>query len=587
MVFAVCIAAFASGCGGGGGGGSAMMEEEEMPPVMECTSPQVGTYPDCMDPGPTDEEKIEKAQDDLGVIVDDARRREGAARTAANAVYAHLDATDAQIDLAINYLLAAQDALADITAANAAVNAATTPEAAGMALAEARTALADLLTAQTGVESIQIALQTPMTPPPGQTVTAFTNNSSLIQHVRANKLLSDALLADLDAARLLVGGVGSDTTINADDTETCTAPCATFPGNTGTGADRVTGQRTVRVGTLISNSNTPLLTGPSRFPNGFDLEMESADGTTATFINAYTDITQTRLKVRTRTNFLEDDEAEGDRRYEEVDVANTDYLVAGIWLTVDNTDLRESEIQAFAYGSQPIVASSTFCSGIEGSTNPTSTSVTSSATPPVTTTTTRECALTEGLSTIAGDNGFVEEGKDVTATYRGDANGAYIAGGDTGYFTASVELTAEFQNPITQEDMTAADGEGSIQGSVTNIVAGGQQMAGSIELQKQTLGNDISAAFESGTTVGVVDGKSFSGGWKGQFFGLRHKPKTTETDTVHTRDGDGNITATAITITTTYKPDAPGSVAGTFFATQQSNPAGEAAFIGAFGANRQ
>ena len=36
----------------------------------------------------------------------------------------------------------------------------------------------------------------------------------------------------------------------------------------------------------------------------------------------------------------------------------------------------------------------------------------------------------------------------------------------------------------------------------------------------------------------------------------------------------------------TYKPQAPGSVAGTFYATQESNPAGSAAFIGAFGANR-
>ena len=109
------------------------------------------------------------------------------------------------------------------------------------------------------------------------------------------------------------------------------------------------------------------------------------------------------------------------------------------------------------------------------------------------TTTTRVCGDTTGLNTIAGANGFVEEGKDVTATYRGDANGAYIAGGETGYFRASVELTAEFQNPITQGNINADDGEGSIQGSVTNIVAGGQSMAGSIELQKQRpLGDDIS-----------------------------------------------------------------------------------------------
>ncbi len=578
MVFAVCIAAFASGCGGGGGGGSAMMEEE-MPPVMECPQGQVGTYPDCMDPGPTDAELIADAQDTLAGIVADATTREQAARLAANEVYAHLDATDVQIDLAIDYLLAAQDALTDITAANAAVNAATTPAQAETALADARAALENLLTAQTGVESIQIALQMPATPPPGQTVTdlgVLTNNSTLIQHVRANKLLSDALLGaltlgiDAVTGSIRVGQTGA-TNRNADDTETCSAPCATFPANTGTGATAVTGQRTVVVQGLTSDSRTPTLSGPSLFPNGFDLKNDED----TTYVNAYTDITQTRLNVRTRTADLEDDPgttgADMDERYENVDIADTDYLVAGIWMTVDNAALGNSTIQAFAYGSQPIPSNGTsnFCSGIEGPTVPVS-SVSGN------TTTTRTCAETTGLNQI---DEIVDDGKDVSATYRGDANGAYIAGGDTGYFTASVELTAEFLNPTGGTD----DGEGSIQGAVTNIVAGGQSMEGSIELQKQTLGNDISVAFAAGSAVGVVDGKSFSGNWKGQFFGMRYtRTQTTESETTGTPPN----TATTTTITTTYSPEAPGSVAGTFFATQQSNPAGEAAFIGAFGANR-
>ena len=313
------------------------------------------------------------------------------------------------------------------------------------------------------------------------------------------------------------------------------------------------------------------LTGTGTLPHGFDPN----NGST-TFVNAYTDITKTRINVRTRTNVVNDDpNTDGDQRYENRDFPDTDYLLAGIWLTVA-ASIGESSINAFAYGSQPITASSTFCSGIEENAAPTT-----STSGTTTTTTDRDCGATNGLNTIAGADSFVEEGKTVTATYNGNANGAYIAGGDTSYFTASVTLTAEFLNPITQGDMTAADGEGSIQGSVTNITAGGQQMAGSIELQKQDLTNNISAAFTIGTTVGVVDGKSFSGGWKGQFFGLRHKPKTTETETDRTDPAD-----VMTTITTTYKPDAPGSVAGTFFATQQSNPAGEAAFIGAFGANR-
>ena len=104
LVLVVFITAFASGCGGGDGGGGAMMEEE--PPVVE------------PDPGPTDAERITDAQDTLAGIVANARTLELAARTAANSVYAHPDATDAQIDLAINYLLEAQTLLTEIVGAS-------------------------------------------------------------------------------------------------------------------------------------------------------------------------------------------------------------------------------------------------------------------------------------------------------------------------------------------------------------------------------------------------------------------------------------------------------------------------------------
>ncbi len=543
MVFVVCIAAFASGCGGGGGGGSAMMEEEEMPPVMECTSPQVGTYPDCMDPGPTDEEKIEKAQDDLGVIVDDARRREGAARTAANAVYAHLDATDAQIDLAINYLLAAQDALADITAANAAVNAATTPEAAGMALAEARTALADLLTAQTGVESIQIALQTPMTPPPGQTVTAFTNNSSLIMELIDNKRVVDTIIGDLTPDSLVISETGTTT-----DGTSCAAPCALYPADTVTGSTRKPGVRSVQLeisGSPFGSNTRDTLNGPSKLQYGFD--MKNADDTV--FVNAYTDIAQTKLGDNPATPLYDGDGQDTGKETDHV-LNDTDYMLAGIWLT-------SSGITAFAYGSEPITGSKNFCtvsqnSGMRASSTTTST-----------------CETTTGFGTISS---FVEAGDAITATYRGDANGAYLTGGDTSYFQASVELTAEFQNPVN----SAATG--SIEGKVTSINAGGQTIPGSIELQKVDLADTgIAESFTAGT-AGTVAGVPYVGNWKGQFFGLRAKPET------------DRMTNTAVppitTETTMYTPDAPGSVAGTFYATKQTESGGDAAFIGAFGANR-
>ena len=568
-IMVVCLTAFASGCGGGGGGGSAM-EEEMPPPVMECPQGQVGTYPDCMDPPPTDAERIADAQDTIADIVADAGSRELAARTAAAQVQFHVDATADQIATALAYSQAAQVALADVTAASAAANAATTPEAAEMALADARAALVDLIAAQTGAESIQDAVLLAESQRQQQMadVAALTGGSSLIQHVRANELLSDAVLGALAPASIVVGAVGA-TTRNADDTETCAAPCATYPADTGTGATRVTGQQTVRITagaeTLVSDSKTPSLTGTGRLPNGFDLK--NNDNNPTIFVNAYTDISKTRLNVRTRTDVVNDDpNTEGDQRYTEMDVADTDYLVAGIWLTV-GANFGDSRISAFAHGSQPIPADHNFCSGIEEST----------ATVSGTTTTDRNCVQTTGVNTIEA---IVKDGEDVSATYTGDANGAYVAGGDTSYFTADVTLTAEFQNPTGG---AATDNEGSIQGEVTNIVAGGQQLAGSIELQKQTLGNEISGAFDMGTSVGVVDGKSFSGSWKGQFFG-RRATRSVETDSV--RDTNADPVTTMTTITTTYTPEAPGSVAGTFNATQQSAPANSAAFIGSFAAHR-
>ena len=263
-------------------------------------------------------------------------------------------------------------------------------------------------------------------------------------------------------------------------------------------------------------------------------------------------------------------------------IFDTDYLLAGIWLTVDPANLSNSGITSHS---------------LTGANPPPTLLQTSVVVVRVllvqvylqmsgTTTTTRICGNTAGFNTIAGANGFVKDGQDVKATYNGDANGVYLAGSDTSYFTADVKLDAEFRNPTGGD----TDGEGSIVGVVTNIVAGGQQMAGSIELQKESFENDIGGndKFNDGSTIGVVDGKSFSGTWKGQFFGMgrRQVTRSQTTATQHTRDADNRITATTNTITTTYSPQAPGSVAGTFYATQQSAPAGSAAFIGSFAAHR-
>ena len=559
----VVMAAFVFGCGGGG---TAQMMEQ--PPVDQMPPPDE----------PTDAEQIAEARQAITTILSNARTRAQGASLAASAIRTNDDATADQRARAGNRNTAAQAALALIENANSAAIAATTPAAAQTALANARTAQSTLNTAASALSSIQSAVQAVANARRQREMDerALTNNSSLIQHVRDNKLLSDALLGALTAGNspttgsIRVGSIGA-TTIAEDKTETCPAPCAIFPGNTGTGATRVTGQRTVEVQNLISDSKTPALRGTGRLPHGFDLK--NANNTT--FVNAYTDISKTRLNVRTRTNVvINDPDTAGDERYTNMDFEDTDYLLAGIWVTVDNDTLGNSRITAFAYGSQPIAATQNFCVGIENSALTTTTSGST------TTNTTRTCGPTTGLNSISR---FVDDGKDFTATYTGNANGAYVAGSDSSYFTGDVRLTAEFKNPTG----AATEGSGSIQGAVTNISAGGQPMAGSIELQKQDLTDNIGAAFAAGEAVGVVDDKSFSGAWKGQFFGYRYSGSTMkESDTMRDTNADPVTTTITRTEMRTYKPQAPGSVAGTFYATQESNPAGSAAFIGAFGANR-
>ena len=536
-VLVVCIAAFASGCGGGGGG-SAQMPEPPAP----------------VDPGPTDEERLAATRNTIAGVVSNAHNLAQTASSAAAAVQAHEDATAEQIASAIAQAGAAQTALAAVIAASGAGNAATTPAAAESALADARAALNDLTAAQLAMAGIQSAVNAVAEARRQREANeiALTNNSSLIKLVRDNKLLSDALLTDLVSAdggnnRIVVGAVGDGATGNAG--------VATYPADTVSGGVRNVGQRTVQMQGLTSDSKTPTLTGTDRLPHGFDLN----NGTT-TFVDAYTDITKTsnRSGDNPRTSAVEDG----------YPLPDADYLLAGTWLSVGGT-IADSTITAFAYGNQAIAnayqingTAANVCTNAEGSDADTATL-------------TRTCANPTGFDLI---NSFVLDGKDITATYSGDANGIYIAGGSTSYFTADVELTAEFQNPTG-----AGDGTGSIQGEVSKIMAGGQEVDGNIELQKQTLGNNISASF-TGVAAGVLEGKIYTGGWKGQFFGMRYK-RENPVRTPAVRDTNGDVTTPA-SIATTYSPEHPGSVAGTFQVIKQSAPVGDAAFIGSFGACR-
>ena len=546
-VFVVCIAAFASGCGGGGGGGGSAMTPEEPPPVMECPQGQVGTYPNCTDPGPTDEERIAAAREILADIVAEARSLAQTASLVAAAVGVHPDATAEQMDIALDYAANAQAALADILAASNAGDAATTLAQAQTAVTDAQAALANLAAAQSAAASIQSAVEAVASQREQMVAdeAALTNNSSLIKHLRNNEIISKGVLAGTGltaAVNLIVG----DTTTNS----------ASYPVDSMDAGRRIPSSRTVTVQTLTSDSTTLSLNGTGTLSYGFELDNGTPTTDPTTFVNAYTDI----QKTRTITG---DNPTTRDNVEESYEVPDTDYLLAGIWLT-SATSSADADVVAFAYGGQPIASGSSvdYCSVAERSGTSTDGRTISN------------CDPTTGFHSISS---FVDDGKNVMATYQGSANGVYLAAGNTSYFNANVELTAEFINPTG----AGTDGRGSIQGAVTNITAGGQSIEGSIELQKPaTAFADTLAPFE-GTTAGVVGGNPYIGNWKGQFFGLG-KGRGVRSQTRSTDTSDPPVT----TVTTTYAPAAPGSVAGTFYAIKQSAPAGEAAFIGSFGAHR-
>ena len=548
-VFVVCIAAFASGCGGGGGGGTA---EEMPPPVMECPQGQVGTYPDCTDPPPTDAELIAEARQELATILSNAQARAGAASSAAAAIQTNPDATADQITDAISHSSAAQSALALIVSANTAATLATTPAQANTALANARAAQGTLNASASSISSIQGAVQAATNQRQQREADALaaTNGSSLIQHVRDNRKVYDDLLP-LGAASIPDANLGTTTTANqatfpvyylaADGT----TPGTVYPRPRDTNQGVLAVTITVGGTAVPSHSKTGRINDPGRLSQGLDLK--NNDDTR--FANAYTDITVSKLvsAIASRAPVTNDDSTpaiDESRVYQ----ADPDYLLAGIWLDDSGTP----SLQAFAYGNQPIAATHDFCSAADL----TDTDALD-----------RTCGETSGLGTI---NTVLDNNTDKSYTYRGNTNGAYMADGKASYFKADVSLTADFQD-------VGGTGSGTIGGEVTNITAGGQSIDGSIELQKQDLTDDLTAAFGN-VAAGVVGGNAYNGAWKGRFFGMRYDRKVTAPKVVVQNGQD--------TQEISYTPGLPGSVAGTFYLNKLTGPGGDAAFIGAFGAHR-
>ena len=549
VVFAVSIAAFASGCGGGGGGGGTA---EEMPPVMECPQGQVGTYPDCMDPPPTDEERIAEARQELATILSNAQSRAGAASSAATAIQTNADATPEQITDAISHSNAAQSALALIVSANTAATLATTLAQVNTALENARAAQGTLNTSASAISSIQGAVQAATNQRQQQEADALaaTNGSSLIQHVRDNRKVYDALLplsaTSIPDANLGVTVAANQATFpsyrNADGTVGTVYP---RPRDTNQGVLAVT--ITVGGTAIPSHSKTGRINDPGRLSQGLDLKDDAGR-----FANAYTDISVSQL-VSAISGGVPVPNDPGTPAVDESRVyqADPDYLLAGIWL--DDSGATPT-LQAFAYGSQLIAASHNFCSAAD---------LTDTAALDKT------CEDTSGLNTVAS---VLADNTDKSYTYRGNANGAYMAAGKASYFKADVSIEADFQD-------VGGTGSGSIGGAVTNIMAGGQRIDGSIELQKQDINaDDLSAAFTNGVAAGVVGGNAYNGAWKGRFFGMRYDRKDTAPRVT--------VQNAADTQTISYEPGLPGSVAGTFYLNKLTGPGGDAAFIGAFGAHR-
>ena len=128
-----------------------------------------------------------------------------------------------------------------------------------------------------------------------------------------------------------------------------------------------------------------------------------------------------------------------------------------------------------------------------------------------------------------------------TATYNGVANGMYSAGGMVEYFDADVTLNANFGGTVgadSDADVAGNDGLllGAVTGSVSNIMAGGMAVDGSLTLKRAPIINDNTAVANGGVdqntadtgtftgpftgdAEGTVGGALLKGNWGGQFYG--------------------------------------------------------------------
>ena len=149
----------------------------------------------------------------------------------------------------------------------------------------------------------------------------------------------------------------------------------------------------------------------------------------------------------------------------------------------------------------------------------------------------------DGSLTNPADAGAFASGNDVftvkaalkgTATYNGVATGLYSAGGMVEYFDADVTLNANFGGTVGADTGAVAGTPddnllGAVTGSVSNIMAGGMDVAGSLTLKKATIvdNTDDGGTADDGMDLGgfkaavsgTLAGRAMTGNWGGQFYG--------------------------------------------------------------------
>ncbi len=188
--------------------------------------------------------------------------------------------------------------------------------------------------------------------------------------------------------------------------------------------------------------------------------------------------------------------------------------------------------------------------------------------PDVTTTTPVTTAAAAGAFG-SGNNVFnVKAALKGMATYNGDASGLYAAGGMVEYFDADVTLNANFGGTVGADTGATAGTPddnllGSVTGRVTNIRAGGMDIAGMLELKKANIVDDDNNAAHMGgfnnTVSGSLAGRAMVGNWGGQFY--------------------GPSSATGTAAQTQY----PTTAAGTFGASAPGNVNDPIRILGSFG----